>query len=45
VTDAGEDETEYCRTVLQRMRHPMSGKRLEWSRFIDSYHVSEPITA
>jgi hypothetical protein len=45
VTDAGENETKYYRSVLRRMRHPVSGKRLVWQRIIDYYHASERITA
>jgi len=44
VTDAGEHETKYYRTVLRRMRHPVSGKHLEWSWIVDYYHASQRIT-
>jgi hypothetical protein len=44
VTDAGENETKYYRTVLRRMRHPVSGQRLPWQRIIDYYHASERIS-
>jgi hypothetical protein len=27
--------------VLRRMRHPRTGKRLEWTRVVDYYHASE----
>jgi hypothetical protein len=40
VTDAGENETAYYRKVLRRMRHPRSGKRLEWQWVVDYYHAS-----
>ena len=44
VTDAGASETEYYRTVLRRMHHPRTGKRLSWYRIIDYYHAAERIT-
>jgi hypothetical protein len=44
VTDAGESETKYFRTVLWRMVHPRSGERLVWFRIIDYYHAAERIT-
>lgn len=44
VTDAGESETKYYRTVLRRMNHPRTGKRLSWYRIIDYYHTAERIT-
>ena len=44
VTDAGESETKYFRTVLRRMVHPRSGERLAWFRIIDYYHAAERIT-
>jgi hypothetical protein len=40
VTDAGDNETSYYRTVLARMRHPISGKRLKWQWVVDYYHAS-----
>lgn len=43
VTDSGSNEVEYYRKVLKKMKHPMTGKRLEWLRIADFYHVSERI--
>jgi hypothetical protein len=40
VTDAGKSETAYYRSVLRRMRHPVTGKRLEWQWVVDYYHAS-----
>jgi hypothetical protein len=44
VTDAGDNETAYYRKVLRRMRHPKTGKRLEWQWVVDYYHASLRIT-
>jgi hypothetical protein len=41
VTDAGDNETNYYREVLRRLRHPCSGQRLEWIWVVDYYHASE----
>ncbi len=43
VTDSGSNETGYFEKVLRRMVHPLTGKRLEWTRVADYYHVSERI--
>jgi hypothetical protein len=43
VTDAGDNETSYYQKVLRRMKHPATGKRLEWIRVVDYYHASERI--
>jgi hypothetical protein len=43
VTDAGDNETSYYTNVLRTMRHPCTGKRLEWIRVLDYYHASEYI--
>jgi hypothetical protein len=43
VTDAGDNETAYYQTVLQRMRHPRTEEKLEWIRVVDYYHASERI--
>jgi hypothetical protein len=40
VTDAGDNETTYYKTVLRRMRHPRTGQRLSWVRVLDYYHAS-----
>jgi hypothetical protein len=41
VTDAGDNETTYYQKVLRRLRHPCTGRRLEWSWAVDYYHASE----
>ncbi len=41
VTDAGDNETAYYRKVLRRLRHPVTGRRLEWFWVVDYYHASE----
>jgi hypothetical protein len=41
VTDAGDNETTYYDKVLRRMKHPVSGAKLEWLRVVDYYHASE----
>jgi hypothetical protein len=43
VTDAGDNETRFYRTVLKPMRHPRTGKRLDWDRIVDYFHASERI--
>jgi hypothetical protein len=43
VTDAGDNETTYFNKVLRPMRHPRTGKRLDWIRVLDYYHASEYI--
>jgi hypothetical protein len=45
VTDAGDNETAYYRKVLVRMRHPLTGKRLEWQWVVDYYHASLRLTS
>ena len=40
VTDAGKSETAYYRGVLRRMRHPLTGERLDWQWVVDYYHAS-----
>src|SRR5207253_9905092 len=46
VTDAGDNETTYYKKVLRRLRHPATGKRLEWfwvdrkSTRLNSSHVA-----
>ena len=45
VTDAGENETQFYRTVLRHLRDPHSPRRrLTWYRIVDYYHVAEYIT-
>jgi hypothetical protein len=41
VTDAGDSETTYYDKVLRRMKHPLTGVKLEWIRVVDYYHASE----
>jgi len=41
VTDAGDNETTYYDKILKRMKHPVTGARLEWIRVVDYYHASE----
>jgi hypothetical protein len=43
VTDAGESETKFYRTVLKPMRHPRTGEQLDWYRIVDYFHASERI--
>lgn len=45
VTDSGSNEQEYFRQVLRKMKHPISGERLQWTRVADFYHVSARIWA
>ncbi len=45
VTDSGSNETDYYRKVLRKMKHPVTGKLLEWTRVADFFHVSERIWA
>lgn len=44
VTDAGDNETNYYKQALRKMRHPVSGKRLEWIWIVDYYHAAQRIT-
>ena len=43
VTDAGDNETAYYERVLRRMKHPLTGAKLEWIRMVDYYHASQRI--
>jgi hypothetical protein len=43
VTDAGDNETTYYDKVLKRMKHPVTGAKLEWLRVVDYYHASERV--
>jgi hypothetical protein len=43
VTDAGDNETTYFDKVLKRMKHPVTGTKLEWIRVVDYYHASERV--
>jgi hypothetical protein len=44
VTDAGDTETSFYRRVLKKLRHPLTGKRLEWLWIVDYYHASQRLT-
>lgn len=44
VTDAGDTETSFYRRVLKKLRHPSTGKRLEWQWIVDYYHASQRLT-
>lgn len=44
VTDAGDNEVGYYRRVLRHMRHPRTGKKLEWSWIVDYFHASQRLT-
>lgn len=44
VTDAGDTETGFYYRVLKKLRHPLSGKRLEWQWIVDYYHASQRLT-
>jgi hypothetical protein len=41
VTDAGDSEVKYFRQRLRKMRHPVTGVRLDWQWVVDFYHASE----
>jgi hypothetical protein len=44
VTDGGHHPTEYYAEVLQKMKHPGTGKLLEWEWVLDYYHACLYIT-
>jgi hypothetical protein len=44
VTDAGDTETGFYYRVLKKLRHPLSGRRLEWQWIVDYYHASQRLT-
>ncbi|HVX59103.1 MAG TPA: hypothetical protein VHC19_00830 [Pirellulales bacterium] len=44
LTDAGESETQYFRRWLRNMRHPLTGKRLDWQWIVDFYHAAQRLT-
>jgi hypothetical protein len=44
VTDAGDNETAYYRQVLRRMRHPVTGRKLEWIWVVDYYHAAQRLS-
>jgi len=45
VTDSGSQETDYFQRFLRKMKHPLTGKKLDWIRVADFYHVSERVWA
>lgn len=45
VADCGEQESSYYQNVLRRMKHPVTGKRLTWTRVVDFYHAAERVWA
>lgn len=44
VTDAGDTETGFYHRVLKKLRHPLTGHRLEWQWIVDYYHASQRLT-
>jgi hypothetical protein len=44
VTDAGDQETAYYRKVLRPMRHPRTGRPLEWFWIVDFFHAAQRLT-
>jgi hypothetical protein len=44
LTDAGATETQYPKKVLQKLRHPRTGKRLSWQWIVDYYHAALRLT-
>jgi hypothetical protein len=44
VTDAGCHPQTYYRDVLRKMKHPVSGERLQWSWGVDFYHACEYVS-
>jgi hypothetical protein len=45
VTDSGSNEVGFFKDVLQKMKHPVTGKPLQWTRVADFYHVAERVSA
>lgn len=43
VSDSGSQEQGYFDRILRWMVHPRTGKRLDWCRVVDYYHVSERV--
>ena len=41
VTDAGSLPRSYCENVLRSMKHPRTGKPLQWSWGVDFFHACE----
>lgn len=44
VTDAGHHPQTFFHEVLHPMRHPVTGRRLEWTWSVDYYHAAERIS-
>lgn len=44
VTDAGGLPRSYFRKILSRMKHPLSGDKLEWSWGVDFFHACEYVS-
>ena len=44
VTDAGHHPQEFFHSVLRVMKHPRTGKRLDWTWAVDFFHAAERIT-
>lgn len=44
VTDAGCHPQSYFQKVLEPMKHPLSGERLQWSWGVDFYHACEYVS-
>ncbi|MGH6796324.1 MAG: hypothetical protein ACREDH_14280 [Methylocella sp.] len=45
VADSGGKESGYFEEALRKMRHPLTGQRLQWQRVVDFYHAAERIWA
>lgn len=45
VSDAGHHPQDYFERVLSGMRHPVTGRLLQWERIVDYYHACEYITS
>lgn len=45
VADSGGNESTYYEDALRRMRHPRTGKRLDWQRVVDYYHAAQRVWA
>ena len=43
-TDGGHHQTEYFGAVLEPMRHPRTGEKLEWQWVVDYYHACQYLT-
>jgi hypothetical protein len=43
VADSGGNESSFFELILKRMRHPVTGKVLNWQRVVDFYHAAQRI--